>query len=327
MIIVRVPFRLPLGGGGTDLPSYYRHFGGQLITASINRYMFVSINEPATSDKIKLYYAYTERVNDVSEIQHNIIRESLKLHEINRPIEIGSMADCDAGTGLGSSSVFTVGLLAGLNTMQNKFISPLELAEEACKVEIDLVGKSIGKQDQYASALGGINELIINKSGKVTVNPLSLDKEIIFELENRLLMFYTNVTRDANEILSEQSKKIDELEVIEAMQEIKQIGIDIKKALLSGDIDNFGKCLHQHWIVKKTISTKMSNDYIDSCYKSALNNGALGGKIMGAGGGGFLLLCAKVGERRKLKSSMDLMGLKQMYFRFEFEGCKVVINV
>lgn len=324
MIIVKIPFRLSIGGGGTDLPSYYKQFGGQLITASINRYMFVSINEPATSDKIKLYYAYTERVSDVSEIKHNIIRESLKLHSINRPIEIGSMADIEAGTGMGSSSVFTVGLLAGLNILKRNFISPIELAEEACKVEIDLVGKSIGKQDQYAASLGGINELIIDKSGVVIVNPLNLDKEVIFELENKLMMFYTNVTRDANEILTEQSKKIDQLEIIEAMHEIKEIGKEIKRSLLKGDIDNFGKLLHDHWIIKKTISDKMSTMKIDEVYKTGLKHGAIGGKIMGAGGGGLLLFCTS--DRRRLKERMEFEGLKYMDFRFEFEGCKVIAN-
>jgi D-glycero-alpha-D-manno-heptose-7-phosphate kinase len=327
MIIIRAPFRLPIGGGGTDLPAYYKQFGGQLITASINRYMFVNINEPATSDKIKLYYKFSEQVNDVSEIKHDIIRESLKLHNINRPIEIGSMADIEAGTGMGSSSVFTVALLVGLNTLERKFISPKDLAEEACMVEINLVGKPIGKQDQYASCFGGINELIIDKTGTVTVNPLKPDREVIFELENRLLMFYTNVTRDANEILSEQSEKVvDQLEVIEAMHEIKEIGWDIKKALLSGDIDKFGKCLHDHWIVKKTISDKMSSTEIDHWYQLALQNGALGGKIMGAGGGGLLLFCVKQGGRKQLKDTMQRFGLKYMDFRFEFEGVKVLAN-
>lgn len=327
MIIIRSPFRLPLGGGGTDLPSYYQRFGGQLITASINRYMFVSINEPATSDKIKLYYAQTERVKDVSEIEHNIIRESLKLHGINRPLEIGSMADLEAGTGMGSSSAFTVALLAGLNTLERKFISPADLAEEACRVEMELVGKPIGKQDQYASCYGGINELLISKTGKVTVNPLKLDKEIIFELENRLMMFYTNTTRDANEILAEQGRKIDDMEVIEDMHEIKEIGQQIKKSLLVGDITEFGELLHEHWIVKKTISDKMSSTDIDDCYKIALKNGALGGKIMGAGGGGILLLCSGKCNRKQLRDAMRETKLKYMDFRFEFEGVKVVINV
>ena len=326
MISVKVPFRLPLGGGGTDLPSYYKQFGGRLVTASIDKYMFININEPATADKIRLYYAKTEIVDDVSEIKHDIIRESLQLHGINRPIEIGSMADIEAGTGMGSSSAFTVGLMAGLNTLERKFVSPIEVAEEACKVEIDLVGKPIGKQDQYATALGGINELIIDTSGKVTVNPLKLDKETIFELENRLLMFYTNISRDANVILGEQSKKAkDSPFVIEAMHEIKEIGRDIKKALLQGDIDKFGQCLHEHWTVKKTISDKMSSGDIDRYYARGMNH-ALGGKIMGAGGGGLLLFCCKEGQRRQLKEIMEV-NLRNMPFRFEFEGVKVLTNI
>lgn len=327
MIITRAPFRLPLAGGGTDLPAYYSQFGGQLVTASINRYMFVFLNEPATSDKIKLYYSNTEIVQDVSEIKHNIIRESLKLHGIKGNLEIGSMADLEAGTGMGSSSVFTVALLAGLNTLKRKFISSKDLAEEACKVEIELVGKPIGKQDQYASCFGGINELKIDKSGEVTVNPLKLDKETIFELENRLLMFYTNITRDTNDILSDQSEKIkDNQSTIEVMHEIKQIGIGIKDALIKGYITHFGKLLHVHWITKKTISQKMSSLQIDSWYELALKNGALGGKIMGAGGGGLLLFCAKEGQRKHLKETMQQAGLKYMDFRFEFEGVKVLTN-
>ena len=325
MIITRVPFRLPIGGGGTDLPNYSRQFGGHLITASINRYMYVNINEPATSDKIKLYYAYTERVNDVSEIEHNIIRESLKLHGINRPIEIGSMADIEAGTGMGSSSAFTVGLLAGLNTLERKFVSQVDIAEEACRVEIDLVGKPIGKQDQYATALGGINEMMIDKNDKVAIKPLKLDKEVIRELESRLMMFYTNVSRDANIILGEQSDKaVDDVYVIEAMHEIKEIGHQIKIALLKGDVDAFGQLLHEHWIVKKTISEKMSTGAIDRAYIKGLEH-ALGGKIMGAGGGGLLLFCAK--DRKKLKDAMSKIGFKYMDFRFDFEGVKVLTNI
>jgi len=328
MISVKVPFRLPLGGGSTDLPSYYSQFGCQLITASINKYMLVHINEPETATKIKLYYAFTEVVNDVSEIKHDIIRESLKLKGINRPIEIGSMADIEAGTGMGSSSAFTVGLLAGLNAMERKFLSPLQLAEEACRVEIDMVGKPIGKQDQYATALGGINEMIIDKSGNVTINPIKLSSDTLFDLESRLLMFYTNVSRDANIILGEQSSKAkDNPFVIEAMHEIKEIGVEIKESLLKGDIDTFGDLLNAHWQNKKCISKNMSSSQIDRYYKLALRKGALGGKIMGAGGGGLLLFCCREGERKKLKNALINAGLRYMDFRFEFEGCKVITNM
>lgn len=324
LIIAKVPFRLPLGGGGTDLPSYYKMFGGELITASINKYMYVLINKPDISDKYKLHYSQTESVNDVSEIKHDIIRECLKLHNVEN-IEINSIADIGAKTGMGSSSAFTVALLAGLNSLQNKPIDNYDLAEEACKVEIEMVGNPIGKQDQYAVTFGGINELSIDKDGKVFVCPLVLNN--ISEIESRLLMFYTGITRDANEILAEQGKKIDQLEVIDAMHEIKDIGLCIKQNLYNGDIDAFGFNLHRHWIVKKTISTKMSSDNIDECYKVALRNGALGGKIMGAGGGGLLLLCCYEGKREILKASMESLGLKYMNFKFEFDGVQVIEDI
>jgi D-glycero-alpha-D-manno-heptose-7-phosphate kinase len=328
MIITRVPFRLPLCGGGTDLPSYYKQFGGHLITASINKFMYVSINEPATSDKIKLYYKFAEQVVDVKDIQHNIIRESLMYHNINTPIEIGSMADLDAGTGMGSSSAFTVGLLMGLNTIRRQFLSPVEIAQEACHIEIDRVGKPIGKQDQYAVALGGINELVISRTGEVFVHPINLDKEIIMQLESQLMLFYTGTTRDANIILSEQGEKIEsDRTVVEAMHDIKHIGIDIRKALLLGDTDWLGRLFNDHWNIKKTISANMSSEKIDTWYQLALNNGAWGGKIMGAGGGGLFLLCVRNGRRRELKEVLIDAGLKYVDFRFEFEGAKVITNV
>jgi D-glycero-alpha-D-manno-heptose-7-phosphate kinase len=322
MIIVKAPFRLPIAGGGCDLPSYYEQFGAELITSSINKFMYVFINEPPIPDKIRLHYSQIENVDDVGEIKHGIIREALKLHGINRPIEITSMADMASGTGMGSSSAFTVALLAGLNALQGNRITPWELAEEACKVEIELVNNPIGKQDQYASVFGGINELKIDKMGYVAVCPLKLDTEIISELENRLLMFYTGITHDANEILAEQGTKIkhDPTE----MDEIRMIGGNIKKVLIDGNLDELGYLLDYHWRTKKKISGKMSDATIDGYYELALGNGASGGKLMGAGGGGLLLLCTKEGQRKRLKSTMINSGLKHIDFRFEFEGVKVM---
>ena len=212
MIVVRAPFRLPLGGGGTDLPSYYRKHEGFLITAAINKYMFININEPAIVNKIKINYSKVEiiDVDKIKELKHDIVRESLNYLKIKKPIEISSMADLSAGTGMGSSSSYTVALLQGLNSMLRRHIPIKELAEEACKVEIELIGKPIGKQDQYAAAFGGIIQLDIDRLGNVTVVPLNLEHEIIYELENRLMMFYTNIERDANEILGEQSRRIAE---------------------------------------------------------------------------------------------------------------------
>lgn len=335
MITVRAPFRLPLGGGGTDLPSYYHKNDGFLITAAINKYMFMNINVPAIVNKIKIQYSKVESVNldEIEKIEHEIVRESLKYLKINSPVEISSMADLSAGTGMGSSSSYTVALLKGLNAMLKRDISTHDLAEEACKVEIDLIGKPIGKQDQYAAAYGGLIQLDIDRLGNVKVTPLNLDTEVIYELENRLLMFYTGKERDANSILGEQSEKIKKAKAgsqntaLAYMDKIKSIGYKIKDSLLSEDIDGFGKLMHEHWLTKKSVSDKMSNSEIDTWYDLAMSNGAIGGKIMGAGGGGFLLLCVENGKRKHLRKTMEQSGLNYMDFKFDWEGAKVLVNI
>ncbi len=352
MIVVRAPFRLPLGGGGTDLPSYYRKHEGFLITAAINKYMYININEPEVVNKIKINYSSVEVVDldKIHELKHDIVRESMKYLNVKRPIEISSMADLSAGTGMGSSSSYTVALLRGLNVMLRRHISIKDLAEEACRVEMDLIGKPIGKQDQYAAAYGGILQLEIDRLGSVKVTSLDLDHEIVYEMENRLMMFYTNLQRDANSILGEQSSKIakgNETEKssglsterqktkneewmnnpLEAMHKIKEIGYEVKDALLKGDISAFGRLLNEHWQVKKSVSDKMSNSEIDDWYELALNNGALGGKIMGAGGGGFLLFCVANGKRKQLRKTLENAGLKYMDSRFDWEGVKTLVNI
>jgi len=344
MIVVRAPFRLPLGGGGTDLPSYYHKYEGCLITAAINKYMYININKPAIVDKIKINYTKVEIVdiNKVDSINHDIVRETLKYLKINYPIEISSMADLSAGTGMGSSSSYTVGLLKCLNQLTRRYISIQDLAEEACKVEIDLIGKPIGKQDQYATAFGGIIQLDIDRLGKVSVLPLRLEQEVIYELENRLLMFYTNIERDANAILGEQIRKISEEKsevknqnseekssnkTVEAMHRIKEIGYEVKNTLIKGDICGFGKLLNEHWLVKKSVSNKMSNSEIDKWYELAMKNGALGGKLMGAGGGGFMLFCVDIGKRKHLRKTLESAGLRYMDFKFDWEGTKVLVNI
>ena len=331
MIVARTPFRISLGGGGTDLPSYYQKYECSLITSAVNKYMYININEPAVVDKIKINYSKTEiiELDEIYKIKHEIVREVLRYLHIKRPIEISSMADLAAGTGMGSSSSYTVGLINGLNAMLRRHISLKDLAEEACKIEIDLCGKPIGKQDQYAATYGGIIQLEINKLGETKVTPLNLKHEVICELENRLMMFYTNIDRDANKILSEQSSKAekDEKIVIESMHQIKEIGYKSKEALLNGDIDRFGELLDEHWNIKKHISAKMSNPDINRWYKIGKENGAIGGKIMGAGGGGFMLFCVKNGNRKKLRAAIEEEGLKYMDFRFDFEGSKILLNI
>ncbi len=339
MILNRTPFRLPLGGGGTDLPSYYSQYGGFLVTAAINKYMYIHINRPALVHKIKVNYSKTEIVEHPDEIKHELVRESLKLLGIGAPIEIHSMADVSAGTGLGSSSAYTVGLLNGLTRLIRHFMSIQELAEMACHIEIERVGKPIGKQDQYASAFGGIIALEIEKNGKVHVTPIEMHEEVIRDFENNLMMFYTHIERDANEILKEETKKIknsgsasqnpgkNSEEAVQALHQIKEIGYRSRDALLTGDVEAYGKLLHEHWQVKKRISSKMSSPEIDKWYELAMNNGAIGGKIMGAGGGGFFLFCVENGRRRHLRAVLEQAGLRYMDFRFDFEGSRVLVNI
>lgn len=346
MIVVRTPFRLPLGGGGTDLPSYYKKYEGFLVTAAINKYMFININLPAIIDKIKINYSKTEvvGVGEVDKIEHNIVRETLRYLKLNRPIEIHSMADLSGGTGMGSSSSFTVGLLKALNLMLRRYVSVQVLAEEACKIEIDLIGKPIGKQDQYAAAYGGIIQLEIDQLGNVNVTPLHLDHEIVYELENRLLMFYTDIERDADKILAEEGEKIargargvdtvtkkEKIDgsdtAVHGMHKIKEIGKEVKKVLEKGDVDQFGKLLNEHWQVKRALSSQMTNQQIDKWYEIAMANGALGGKIMGAGGGGFFLFCVGNGKRKHLRRTLEIAGLRYMDFKFDWEGSKELVNI
>lgn len=331
MIISRTPFRLPLGGGGSDLPSYYKKHGGFLVTASLGLHMNICINEPAMLNHIKLNYSQVESVklDEVHKIKHDIIRTVFEYLQIRRPLEITSMADIASGTGLGSSSSYTVGLLNGLNSLLRRHVSVQELAEEACTIEMELMGQPVGKQDQYAAAFGGIIALEISPDGKVAVESLQLEPEFMTELQHRLMIFYTNIQRDANEILSEQQLQIFKKtgqNSLEAMHRIKQIGKEIKETLQQGNIDHLGELFHEHWLEKKKISQKMSSAHIDAWYALAKNNGAIGGKLMGAGGGGFFVFCCEHGKRQKLRSALEQAGLKYTRCTFDFEGAKIVGN-
>lgn len=331
MIISRTPFRLPLGGGGTDLPSYYREHKGFLVTAALGLHMNICMNEPVMLNQIKINYSRTECVDleNIHQIQHEVVRETLKYLNWKKPLEISSMADIAAGTGLGSSSSYTVGLLNGLNSLLRRHISVQELAEEACRVEMELIGKPVGKQDQYAAAFGGIIALDIDRTGKVIVERLSLEKEFLAELQHRLMIFYTNIQRDANEILAEQQVQIlkkNNQHSLEAMHKIKQIGFEVKEALKNGDIEALGQLFHEHWLEKKRISSKMSSSRIDEWYELALQNGAIGGKVMGAGGGGFFVFCCEQGKRQALRTALEAAGLKYAQCTFDFEGSKIMGN-
>lgn len=328
MIITRTPFRITLGGGGTDLPAYYSKNGGFIFAAGINKYMFININRPIIDDLVRVKYMKSEIVNHRDELQHDIAKEAMQMMGIEKALEIVSMADIPAGTGLGSSSCYAVGLLNALHTLKRQYISLEKLAEEACDLEINRLRKSIGKQDQYMAAFGGLTVLNIEKEGTVHVRAAKIKDSIIDDLNRNILMFYTGISRSADKILSEQSKgaKEEKKNVIESMNYIKKIGFKILEAVESGNITDVGLLFNKHWQYKKKISTKMSNPHFDKIYEFAKENGALGGKISGAGGGGFFLFYVEE-KQGKFREEMKKLGLREMRYRFDFEGTKVLVNL
>ena len=324
MIITRSPLRISLGGGGTDLPSYYQAHGGFLVGAAIDKYVYITINRTFTP-KILLKYSKLELVQAVHEIEHPIIRESLLSIGILEPqIEITSMADIPAGTGLGSSGSFTTALLKALHTLKKNIIHPSELAEQACHIEIEKLGEPIGKQDQYIAAVGGITAFTFHPDGRVEYRPCKISEETLFNLEDNLLLFFTGYSRSASVILKDQndrSKKNDQ-SMLENLHFTKELGHKSLAALEGGNLEEFARLMDIHWQRKKARSSGMSNDRINEWYDHAMASGALGGKLIGAGGGGFLMFYA--GDKTKLRRAMREKGLQEVRFRFDFEGTKVV---
>jgi D-glycero-alpha-D-manno-heptose-7-phosphate kinase len=326
MIIARSPLRISLGGGGTDLPSYYKQFGGVLIAAAIDKYVYVTVNRPF-SNGISLKYSTIENVNEIEEITHPIIREALKILNLGTPqIEISSIADIPAGTGLGSSGSFTTALLKAVHSYYRKTIHSNELAELACLIELEKLNEPIGKQDQYIAAYGGISEFIFEKNGNVKVTPLALSMNTIHDLEDNLLLFFTGISRSASKILNDQNLRSLQTEniIIENLHLTKELGIRSKSALILGETEKFGQIMNEHWEHKRARSAGISNNFIDEAYKQAMQNGALGGKLVGAGGGGFLMFYAN--DREKLRTEMSKIGLREVRFRFDFEGTKVIFS-
>lgn len=328
MIITRTPFRFSLGGGGTDLPAYYSKYGGFVFSAAINKYMFINVNIPIVDDLVRVKYKKSEIVDHPDKLQHGIAREALKLMEIDKAIEIISIADIPAGTGLGSSSSYAVGVLNALHALKKEYIPLHELAEEACNLEINILGKPIGKQDQYIATFGGLAVLNIEKDGDVHVSQAKIDELLIDDLNRNLIIFYTGTSRNADKILSTQSKgaKEEKKNVIENMHQIKEIGFKILEAVESGNITDVGLLFDKHWQHKKNISSMMSNSWLDEIYELAKQNGALGGKVTGAGGGGFFLFYVEE-NHTKLRKAMKETGLREMRYRFDFEGTKVLVNL
>ena len=326
MIISRSPLRISLGGGGTDLPSYYKDNEGFLIAAAIDKYVYVTITKPFEKG-IYLKYSDIEKVSDANNIKHNIIRETLKLKQFfTNQIEITTLADIPSGTGLGSSGSFTTALIKSLSMFNYENISTKKLAELACKIEIDILKRPIGKQDQYASAYGGISYFNFAKDGSVKVNKLNLKEEILIELEENLLLFFTGFVRDANSILKDQNEKSISLDktMIENLNKVKETGYESKKLLENGLLNDYGNLLNEHWLRKKLRSKKMSNKKIDQIYELGLKNGAIGGKVVGAGGGGFIMFLAN--DKTKLRKKMRELKLIETKFSFDFEGTKVLMT-
>jgi D-glycero-alpha-D-manno-heptose-7-phosphate kinase len=324
MIIARSPFRVTLGGGGTDLPSYYRDYSGFLIAAAIDKYIYITVQRRFTPN-ILLKYMQTEEVGSVDDIKHPVIREALRLASVtDTNLEITSMADLPAGTGMGSSGSFTVTLLKALHVYYNNLVPTQELAEEACKIEIDILREPVGKQDQYIAAFGGLTCFRIMPNGQVEVSPLMIDRDTLYSLEDNLLLFFTGFARSASMILRDQDARLkarDE-EMIANLHFVKELGFQSRDALEKGDLTRFAELMHVHWEHKKRRSTGMSNERIDEWYELARRNGALGGKLIGAGGGGFLMFYAE--DHVRLRRAMREAGLPEVRFRFDFEGSKVV---
>lgn len=326
MIITRSPLRITLGGGGTDLPSYYERFGGFLIAAAIDKYVYVTVMRPFT-EGIFLKYSKLEHVEKVDDVEHPIIREALRMMNLRTPqLELTTLADIPAGTGLGSSGSFTTALIKALYAHRRRLLHSSEVARIACEIEIEKLGEPVGKQDQYIAAYGGITCFHFNPDGSVNAKPLAISMDTLFELEDHLLLFFTGFSRSAGSILQDQKKRSEtsDAEMIENLHYVKDLGYRSERVLEQGKCAEFGELMHEHWEHKKRRSKGMSNPQIDEWYEYGRRNGAVGGKLVGAGGGGFLLFYAD--DRKKLRQAMAHAGLEEVRFRFDFEGTKVLLS-
>jgi D-glycero-alpha-D-manno-heptose-7-phosphate kinase len=324
VIITRSPLRISLGGGGTDLPSYYQEHSGFLIAAAIDKYVYITLHRTFV-DELIVKYSKLERVKRVDEIEHPLIREALQLVGVNAPyLEITSMADIPAGTGLGSSGSFTTALLKALHAWRMNLVHPAQLAEQACEIEIDRLGEPIGKQDQYIAAYGGITCFKFMPDGRVDAWPLKVSEETLYNLEDNLLLFFTGYSRSASSILKEQETKTlaSDKAMVENLHFVKDLGRQSQRVLENGDLKEFARLMDIHWQRKKERAGNMSNSQINEWYDHAMANGALGGKLIGAGGGGFLMFYGE--DKARLRHAMREKGLTEVRFRFDFEGTKIV---
>ena len=320
MIITKTPFRVSFCGGGSDMANFYEKYGGCVLSTSINKYCYISIHPYFNEKQTLLKYSENELVDEIDQIKHSIFRQVLKDMHIHG-VEITSTADIPGGTGLGSSSTFTVGLLNTLSCYKGKFVSKDKLAKLACEVEIEKLGNPIGKQDQYGAALGGLNYIKFNQDGSVSHEPILMEGTTYKKLQKNLLMFYTGTTRSANTILAEQTKNITSEDKAKNLLKMCGLAKDMKVALENNDISSFGKILDEGWQLKKELASGIANPAIDEAYKIAMKNGALGGKLLGAGGGGFLLFYCEEEKQEQLKKAL---GLRELDFTFERDGTSVI---
>lgn len=328
MIVSRAPVRFSLGGGGTDLPSYANEHGGFLVAAAIDKYVYVNANA-RFYDSIRLSYSKTETVDAVEHVEHRIFREALAMMGVRSGIELVTVADVPANSGLGSSSTFTVALLNALHAFKNEFVSSEQLAREACQIEIDILKEPIGKQDQYIAAYGGITAFTFNKDGTVNVERVPVRPEILDELESNLLIFYSGIERRASSVLREQARTITQNKdsALDKMHRIKALGYETQRLLLAGDVDAYGELLHEHWTHKRKLASNMTDNHIDEHYDAARTAGAIGGKLMGAGGGGFFMFYCRPQDRRRVYAAMTSRGLKPLRFRFDTDGARISANL
>jgi D-glycero-alpha-D-manno-heptose-7-phosphate kinase len=320
VIFSRAPLRLSLGGGGTDLPSYYQRRGGFLIGGAIDKYIYLTTHT-VFQRRYRMKYSEFEEVDHASEIRHPILRETLCRHWNGAPLEIASVADVPAGTGMGSSGAYTVNVLKAIALAKGISTTPGRLAEQACEIEIDVLKEPVGKQDQYVSAHGGICAYTFNQDGTVDVEPLELAPETLANLRNNFLLFYTGEARSASKVLSDQVERTlsDDEEMLANLDRTKEIGYQSRDLLLAGDLDGYGELMHVHWENKRKRSPGMVNPRIDDLYTLARRAGAVGGKLVGAGGGGFLLVY--VHHPEDVRQAMAAAGAPELPFDFEFQGC------
>jgi len=326
MIITRSPLRITLGGGGTDLPSYYGAYEGFLIAAAIDKYVYITVHRTYVNYLI-VKYSKLEKVDHAAELEHPIMREAFRLVGLDGPyLEVTSMADIPAGTGLGSSGSFTTGLLRALHAHCRNLISTQQLAEQACHIEMELLSEPVGKQDPYIAAFGGLTMFRFKKDGAVEVQPLTISAETLHNLEDSLAMFFTGYSRKASSILKDQDDrtKRDDRAIVDNLHYIKELGLRSQQALEAGDLSAFGSLMHEHWVHKKKRTAGMSNSQIDQWYELGMRNGARGGKLIGAGGGGFLLFYTE--DKAHLRRAMLGAGLDEVRFQFDFEGTKVIVQ-